>query len=73
MGHRLKTAVARPSSRIASGQAYHRIKFAVPDVVSGYDSTTVEIETTRRADSACVALVAHPMTSAACPLLGATW
>jgi valyl-tRNA synthetase len=41
--------------------AYHRIRFAVPDLSSGVGRTHIEIETTRpELIPACVALVAHP-------------
>src|SRR4051812_49618819 len=58
-----KTAVAQAEleDREMPG-AYHKIKFALPSVVSGFSRTdAVEIETTRpELIPACVALVAHP-------------
>jgi valyl-tRNA synthetase len=66
-----KTAVAQAEleDREMPG-AYHRIKFGVPDVVSGF-SRTVEIETTRpELIPACVALVAHPDDERYKPLFG---
>jgi valyl-tRNA synthetase len=50
--------------------AYHRVRFALPEVVSGF-SRTVEIETTRpELIPACVALVAHPDDERYRPLFG---
>jgi valyl-tRNA synthetase len=50
--------------------AYHRIKFDLPEAVSGF-SRTVEIETTRpELIPACVALVAHPDDERYRPLFG---
>jgi valyl-tRNA synthetase len=66
-----KTAVAQAEleDRERPG-AYHRIKFALPEVVSGF-SRTVEIETTRpELIPACVALVAHPDDERYRPLFG---
>jgi valyl-tRNA synthetase len=66
-----KTAVAQAEleDREMPG-AYHRIKFGVPEVVSGFNGT-VEIETTRpELIPACVALVAHPGDERYKPLFG---
>jgi valyl-tRNA synthetase len=66
-----KTAVAQAEleDREMPG-AYHRVKFGVPDVVSGF-SGTVEIDTTRpELIPACVALVAHPDDPRYQPLFG---
>jgi valyl-tRNA synthetase len=66
-----KTAVAQAEmeDREMPG-AYHRIKFGVPDAVSGFDRS-VEIETTRpELIPACVALVAHPDDDRYKPLFG---
>jgi valyl-tRNA synthetase len=81
-----KTAVAQAEleDREMPG-AYHRIRFGVPDAVSGFpsplesssaeirqpSSRTVEIETTRpELIPACVALVAHPDDERYQPLFG---
>jgi valyl-tRNA synthetase len=52
--------------------AYHRVRFALAEVVSGSEgSRTVEIETTRpELIPACVALVAHPDDERYRPLFG---
>src|SRR3984893_11255524 len=66
-----KTAVAQAEleDRQIPG-AYHRIRFAVPDAVSGL-GPSVEIETTRpELIPACVALVAHPDDHRYKPLFG---
>ena len=68
-----KTAVAQAEleDREMPG-AYHKIKFALPNVVSGFSRTdAVEIETTRpELIPACVALVAHPDDERYKPLFG---
>jgi valyl-tRNA synthetase len=67
-----KTAVAQAEleDREMPG-AYHRIKFALSSVVSGFSRTDVEIETTRpELIPACVALVAHPDDERYKPLFG---
>jgi len=67
-----KTAVAQAEleDREMPG-AYHKIKFALSSVVSGFSRTDVEIETTRpELIPACVALVAHPDDDRYKPLFG---
>ena len=69
-----KTAVAQAEleDREVAG-AYHRVKFALAGVVSGFSRTSnsVEIETTRpELIPACVALVAHPDDERYKPLFG---
>ena len=67
-----KTAVAQAEleDREVAG-AYHRVRFALAGVVSGFSGTSVEIETTRpELIPACVALVAHPDDERYKPLFG---
>ena len=67
-----KTAVAQAEleDRERPG-AYHRVRFAIADVVQDFSPAFVEIETTRpELVPACVALVAHPDDERYRPLFG---